>query len=88
MYISCRFHVVCASFSALATRELADANLVSSGIWALDERSYRKCPPNDYDEEVYQNTKSQTFFKLFKPIFHWNLGLRWAPNANEIYTKK
>ena len=35
MYISCIFHVVCASFSALATRELADANPVSSGIWAL-----------------------------------------------------
>ena len=25
MYISCIFHVVCASFSALATRKLADA---------------------------------------------------------------
>ena len=35
MYISCIFHVVCASFSALATRESADANPVSSGIWAL-----------------------------------------------------
>ena len=35
MYISCIFHVVCASFSALATRKLADANPVSSGIWAL-----------------------------------------------------
>ena len=34
MYISCIFHVVCASFSALATRELAGANPVSSGIWA------------------------------------------------------
>ena len=34
MYISCLFHVVCASFSALATRKLADANPVSSGIWA------------------------------------------------------
>ena len=22
-----------------------------------------------------------------KLIFHWKLGLRWAPNANEIYTK-
>ena len=22
-----------------------------------------------------------------KPIFHWKLGLRWVPNANEIYTK-
>ena len=35
MYISCIFHVVCATFSALATRKLADANPVSSGIWAL-----------------------------------------------------
>ena len=35
MYISCKFHVVCASFSVLATRELANANPVSSGIWAL-----------------------------------------------------
>ena len=35
MYISCIFHVICASFSALAMRELADANPVSSGIWAL-----------------------------------------------------
>ena len=23
-----------------------------------------------------------------KPIFHWKWGLRWLPNANEIYTKK
>ena len=22
-----------------------------------------------------------------KPIFHWKLGLRWLPNANEINTK-
>ena len=22
-----------------------------------------------------------------KPIFHWKWGLRWIPNANEIYTK-
>ena len=35
MYISCIFHVVCASFSALATRKLADAEANSSGIWAL-----------------------------------------------------
>ena len=34
MDISWIFHVVCASFSALATRELADANPVPSGIWA------------------------------------------------------
>ena len=34
MYISCIFHVVCASFSVLAIRELADTNPVSSGIWA------------------------------------------------------
>ena len=36
MYISCIFHVVCAPFSALATRELADAKAYSSGIWALE----------------------------------------------------
>ena len=35
MYISCIFHVVCASFSALATQKLADAEANSSGIWAL-----------------------------------------------------
>ena len=35
MYISCIFHVVCVSFSALATRKLADAKADSSGIWAL-----------------------------------------------------
>ena len=35
MYISCIFHVVCASFSALATQKLADAKAVFSGIWAL-----------------------------------------------------
>ena len=35
MYISCIFHVVCASFSALATRKLADAEANSSGIWAI-----------------------------------------------------
>ena len=34
MYISCIFHVVCASFSALTTRKLADAKADSSGIWA------------------------------------------------------
>ena len=31
MYISCTFHVVCASFSASATRKLADAKADSSG---------------------------------------------------------
>ena len=36
MYISCIFHVVCASFSTLATQKLADAKADSSGIWALD----------------------------------------------------
>ena len=36
MYISCIFHVVCASFSALAMRILADAKTDSSGIWALE----------------------------------------------------
>ena len=35
MYISCIFHVVCASFSALAMRKVADAEVNSSGIWAL-----------------------------------------------------
>ena len=36
MYISCIFHVVCASFSALATRKLADVETNSNGIWALN----------------------------------------------------
>ena len=40
MYISCIFHVVCAPFSALATRELADAKADSSGIWALVHRGH------------------------------------------------
>ena len=35
MYISCIFHVVCAPFSALATRKSADAKADSSGIQAL-----------------------------------------------------
>ena len=35
MYISCIFHVLCASFSALATQELANAKAVFSGIWAI-----------------------------------------------------
>ena len=35
MYISCIFHVVCASFSALAKQKLADAKADSSGIQAL-----------------------------------------------------
>ena len=35
MYISCIFHVVCASFSALATLELADAKADFSGMRAL-----------------------------------------------------
>ena len=34
MYISCIFHVVCASFSALSMRELADAKADSGGIQA------------------------------------------------------
>ena len=34
MYISCIFHVVCASFSTLAMRELADAKADFSRIWA------------------------------------------------------
>ena len=34
MYISCIFHVVCTSFSALAMRKLADAKADFSGIWA------------------------------------------------------
>ena len=40
MYISCIFHVVCSSFSALATRKLADAEANSSGIWALEWSSW------------------------------------------------
>ena len=36
MYISCIFLVLCTTFSALATRTLADANPVSSGIWAYN----------------------------------------------------
>ena len=36
MYISCIFHVVCASFSTLVTQKLADAKAVFSGIWALE----------------------------------------------------
>ena len=40
MYISCIFHIVCASFSTLATRKLADAKAVFSGIWAIDFRYY------------------------------------------------
>ena len=35
MYISCIFHVVCAPFSALATRKTANAKADSSGIQAL-----------------------------------------------------
>ena len=42
MYISCIFHVVCASFSALATRKLADAKAVFSGIWALVYRTGKR----------------------------------------------
>ena len=34
MYISCTFHVVCAPFSALATRKSADAKADSGGIQA------------------------------------------------------
>ena len=26
--------------------------------------------------------------RFLKHIFHWKLGLRWHPNANEINTKK
>ena len=36
MYISCTFHVVCAPFSALATRKSADAKADSSGIQAYE----------------------------------------------------
>ena len=44
MYISCIFHVVCASFSALATRKLADAKAVLSGIWALKLTNFDPWP--------------------------------------------
>ena len=30
---------------------------------------------------------NQYFVYSVKPIFHWKLGLRWVPNANEINTK-
>ena len=30
----------------------------------------------------------QSIHFSLKPIFHWKLGLRWPPNANEINTKK
>ena len=36
MYISCIFHLVCASFSALATRKLANAKADSGGIFRLN----------------------------------------------------
>ena len=49
MYISCIFHVVCASFSALATRILADAKAYSSGIWAL--KSQENSP---FDRDMWQ----------------------------------
>ena len=44
MYISCIFHVVCASFSALATRKLVDAKAVLSGIWALKLTNFDPWP--------------------------------------------
>ena len=47
MYISCIFHVVCASFSALATRELANAKAVFSGIWAkVSKKVFFQSPEN------------------------------------------
>ena len=45
MYISCIFNVVCASFSALAMRKLADAEANSGGIWALHRRLKRSNNP-------------------------------------------
>ena len=38
MYISCIFHVVCASFSALAMQKIADAKTDFSGIWAYNSK--------------------------------------------------
>ena len=65
MYISCIFHIVCASFSALATRKLADAEANSSGIWALD--SNRK----SHHKEI---TTITITWDLLKD--HWLLRLR------------
>ena len=31
--------------------------------------------------------KGGCYFESLKPIFHWKLGSRWVPVANEIYTK-
>ena len=43
MYISCIFHLVCASFFALAMRKLVDAKADSSGIWALRPYYTMRC---------------------------------------------
>ena len=44
MYISCIFHVVCASFSAWATRKLVDTKAVFSGIWAYLSQCFLEAP--------------------------------------------
>ena len=56
MYISCTFHVVCATFSALATRKSADAKADSSGIQALgysnQNLTYISLPRNSLDNQA------------------------------------
>ena len=74
MYISCIFHVVCASFSALAMRKLADAEANSSGIWALvfifiyPNNKYESVP-NHFNEIFQQLNQKKSSVSTIEDIF-------------------
>ena len=67
--ISCIFHVVCASFSALATRKLADAEANSSGIWALEvhDKYNDKIHITPGNDKVIHTPTPSLFLKKRKP---------------------
>ena len=73
MYISCIFHVVCAPFSALATRELADAKPIffNSVISLIDGAKFIKFSTLVVEGHL-EGIMSQIFYLGLKPIFHQN----------------
>ena len=41
----------------------------------------------DYGVNMFKTSLYNWCKSILKPMFHWKLGLRWLPNANEINTK-
>ena len=67
MEVSCRFHVVCAPFSALATRKSANAKADSSGIQPLLNFYFMYNQDEDllhiflYSFSKFHNTKNKQY---------------------------